>query len=253
MKESLYDLHKQIEEKHWWFTARRQIVNKIITRIVPPDDSLTLINIGCGTGGDLSYLSNSYRCVGIDSSSKAVAAAKKSAPKASVILGTNFKAVPPRLNNEKRVWLFLDVLEHIKEEQDVFSGYSDLIEHDEKTIITVPANPKLWSSHDKSFGHFRRYTKETLKLIWEDLPFQILLLSHFNSRLFPLIWLVRNIKNQTGKNVGQNETDFYLLPSPINAILHKIFYGEHKRILDTLNGASPYHYGTSLITVLTRI
>jgi ubiquinone/menaquinone biosynthesis C-methylase UbiE len=249
----LYDLHKQIEEKHWWFTARRQIIHGILHRLSPPKEGLSLINVGCGTGGDLSYLSNSYRCIGIDSSSKAVAAAQKSAPKATVILGSNVEAVPQRQESEQRAWLFLDVLEHIKSERNFFSTYAEVMEPGETTIITVPANPKLWSSHDESFGHYRRYTEKTLKMIWHKLPFEILLLSHFNTRLYPLIWLIRNIENKIGKTAGQEKSDFQLLPRLMNTVLHKIFYGEHKRILGLMDGGSPYHYGISLIAVLKRI
>jgi hypothetical protein len=253
LKESLYDLHEKIEDKHWWFKGRRQILYKLIAAIAPPKKSLTLVNVGCGTGGDLSFLSSSYRCIGIDSSSRALAAAEKCAPKASVILGSNFEAVPPRQKGECRVWLFLDVLEHIKEELDFFSGFSNIFEVGEKIIITVPANPKLWSSHDESFGHYRRYTEESLKRIWNDLPFKIILLSRFNSRLYPLIWLIRSIKNKIGKKTGQKETDFFLLPSALNSLLYKIFCGEHKRILGIMDGDTPYYYGTSLIAVLARV
>jgi len=253
LKETLYNLHKQIEEKHWWFTARRQIIHKILTRIATPEDGLSLINIGCGTGGDLSYLSNSYRCIGIDSSSTAVTAAQKCAPKANIILGSNVEAVPQRQKSEHRVWLFLDVLEHIEEERNFFSTYAEVMEPGEAVIITVPANPSLLSSHDESFGHYRRYTDKTLKMIWYKLPFESLILSHFNTRLYPLIWLIRNIENKIGKTAGKEESDFQLLPSLMNTILHKVFYGEHKRILGIMDGGSPYHFGTSLIAVLTRI
>ncbi len=253
MKESLYDLHKQIEEKHWWFTARRQIIHGILHRLSPPKEGLSLINVGCGTGGDLSYLSNSYRCIGIDSSSKAVAAAQKCAPEATVILGSNVEAVPQRQEGEQRVWLFLDVLEHIENERIFFLNYTEMMEPGEITIITVPANPNLWSSHDVSFGHYRRYTQQTLKIIWHKLPFEILLLSYFNTRLYPLIWLIRNIENKIGKTAGQEDSDFRLLPSLMNNILHKIFYGEHKRITQILNGGTAYYYGTSLIAVLIHI
>jgi ubiquinone/menaquinone biosynthesis C-methylase UbiE len=253
LKESLYNLHQQIEEKHWWFAARRQIIHKILSRIAPPEEGLSLINIGCGTGGDLLYLSNSYRCIGLDSSSTAVVAAQKCAPKATVILGSNVEAVPQRKANEQRVWLFLDVLEHIQEARTFFSSYAEVMEPGETVVITVPANPTLWSSHDESFGHYRRYTDKTLKMIWDKLPFKIVLLSHFNTRLYPLIWIIRNIEYKLGKTAGQEGSDFQLLPSLMNTILHKIFYREHKRILGIMDGGSPYHYGVSLIAVLTRI
>lgn len=252
MKDSLYDLHKQIEEKHWWFTARRQIIYKILARIAPPKKNLTLVNIGCGTGGDLSYLTCSYRCIGIDSSKTAVAATEKRAPNATVILGSNAEAVPQRLEHEKRLWLFLDVLEHIKEAHNFFLNYAQLMEPGETVIITVPANPKLWSAHDESFGHYRRYTDKTLQLIWNKLSFNCLLMSYFNTRLYPLIWLIRNIENIIGKKTGKEGSDFQLLPDSLNTILHKIFYNEHRRILEIMDGGAPYRYGTSLLAVLTK-
>lgn len=253
MKESLYDLHRQIEEKHWWFTARRQIIRKVLTGVVPPKEGLCLVNVGCGTGADLSYFSRFYRCIGIDSSSSAVAAAQNCAPEATVILGSSAEVVPHREGREQRVWLILDVLEHIEDERNFFSNYAEKMQPGEAIIITVPANPNLWSFHDVSFGHYRRYTDKTFTNIWAKLPFEDLLLSYFNTRLYPLIWLVRNINIKLGKTGGEEDTDFQVLPPLLNSILHKIFYGEHKRILRVLDGGSPYQYGTSLIAVLTRI
>ena len=253
MKESLYDLHKQIEENHWWFTARRQIIQKVLTCIAPPKEGLSLINVGCGTGADLLYFSRFYRCIGIDSSSSAIAAAKRCAPRAKVILGSNVEAVPTRQGLEKRAWLFLDVLEHIENERFFFSNYTEVMEPGETAIITVPANPKLWSLHDESFGHYRRYNEETLKKIWEKLPFKVLLLSYFNTRLYPLIWLSRKLNIKLGKSRGEEDTDFQILPPLLNSMLNRIFYGEHKRVLGIIDGGSSYKYGTSLIAVLKRI
>lgn len=253
MKNSLYDLHKKIENNHWWFTARRKIVCSLLTYLSPPEERLSVINVGCGTGGDLLYLSKYYRCIGIDSSRAAVVAARERAPKAKVILGSDAKAVPSKRKYEKRAWLFLDVLEHIENELNFFSNYAEMIEPGEITIITVPANPKLWSSHDVAFGHYRRYTEETLKLIWEKLPFKVLLFSHFNTRLYPLIWLSRKLKIKFGKAKLEKDTDFCILPPSLNTILHKIFYSEHKRILGIINGGSSYSCGASLIVVLKKV
>lgn len=253
MKESLYNLHEKIEKKHWWFTARREIIGGVLFRIAPPSKVKTLINVGCGTGADLSYLSQSYRCIGLDASSSAVVAAQRCAPNSQIILGSSANALPKRQEGESRVWLFLDVLEHIEDERNLFSNFACEMGSGEIAIITVPANPSLWSSHDVSFGHYRRYTVETLTNIWAKLPFEVLLLSYFNTRLYPLIWLIRNIDIKLGKTAGQEETDFQLLPSLLNTILHKIFSGEHKRMLGILDGGSAYKYGTSLIAVLTRI
>jgi 2-polyprenyl-3-methyl-5-hydroxy-6-metoxy-1,4-benzoquinol methylase len=253
LKKSLYNLHEQIENKHWWFTARRKIIFQVLTCFVPPQDDLCIVNVGCGTGADLSNLSQSYRCIGLDASKSAVIAAQKRSPNSQIILGSSAGDLPKRRRGETRAWLFLDVLEHVKNERNFFSNFVEEMEPGETTIITTPANPKLWSSHDVSFGHYRRYTLETLSNIWVKLPFEIRLLSYFNTRLYPLIWLIRIIDIKLGKTIGQEETDFQLLPTFLNKMLHKLFYGEHKRFLGMIDQGSAYKYGTSLIAVLTRI
>jgi SAM-dependent methyltransferase len=253
LKEFLFDLHSQIEEKHWWFTARRQIIHKILNRIAPPKEGLSIVNVGCGTGSDLSYFSQFYRCIGIDSSNSAVAKAGRRAPEAIVILGSSADAVLHRKRGEQRIWFFMDVLEHINKDQNFFNKYTTVMESGEIIIITVPANSNLWSLHDNVFGHYRRYTEKKLKRLWYHLPFKVLLLSHFNTRLYPFIWLIRNIENKIVKMNSNEETNFKLLPSLLNRLLHKIFYGEHKRILGIMDGGSPYHFGASLIAILVRI
>ena len=225
----------------------------MLTYLSPPEQGLSVISIGCGTGGDLSYLSKYYRCIGIDSSRAAVIAARERAAKTKVLLGSDAKAVPSKRKHEKRAWLFLDVLEHIENELNFFSDYAEIIEQGEITIITVPANPKLWSSHDEAFGHYRRYTEESLKKIWEKLPFKVLLFSYFNTRLYPLIWLSRKLKIKLGKTELDKDTDFCILPPLLNTILHKIFYSEHKRMLKIIHGGSSYSYGASFIVVLKKV
>src|ERR1041384_4235793 len=77
MDESLYHLHYQQEESHWWFAARTQIVLRVIERYgnLKPGD--TILDIGCGTGAIMKELSKTYNMVGIDMSPLAVEYSKK--------------------------------------------------------------------------------------------------------------------------------------------------------------------------------
>jgi SAM-dependent methyltransferase len=252
MDDRQHDLHSQLENNHWWFIARREIIRRLLFRVVPPSNDFTVVEVGCGTGGNLAYFSRFYRSIGIDISPLAVAAARRRCPNSLVVRGANPTDLPARQHGEKRVWLFLDVLEHIEDEFSFFGEFAMDIDPRESIVITVPANPKMWSPHDVSFGHYRRYTRESLVNVWDGLSFEKRLLSYFNSRLYPLIRLVRVWTKRGGKAKGQAGTDFNPLPSPLNKLLYKIFSGESNRLLKALDGHHAYNCGASLIAVLTK-
>lgn len=60
MQQDQFELHCDIEQRHWWFVARRQILGSVVRQLVPadhrPDRQATIIDVGCGTGerGDVS-------------------------------------------------------------------------------------------------------------------------------------------------------------------------------------------------------
>ena len=54
--------------------------------------------------------------------------------------------------------LMLDVLEHIDlDEQFIEATVLPLLDADSILVLSVPAHPTLFSAHDVSLGHFRRY------------------------------------------------------------------------------------------------
>ena len=61
--------------------------------------------------------------------------------------------------------MYLNVLEHIKEDnQEILNAFEKLNENGH-LIILVPAHNKLYSKFDKAVGHFRRYEKSFFKEI----------------------------------------------------------------------------------------
>ena len=62
-----------------------------------------------------------------------------------------------------------------------------------KILLTVPANPWMWSAHDTAHHHHRRYTIAGLKDVATKAGLKVHLMSHFNSLLFPVAALARII------------------------------------------------------------
>ena len=61
--------------------------------------------------------------------------------------------------------IYIDVLEHIEDDRDELNRASMLLKPGGYIIILAPAFQQLYSEFDKFIGHFRRYTKRTVKNI----------------------------------------------------------------------------------------
>ena len=227
------------------------IIKDLLTDIVPPFKDHIVIDIGCGTGGVIANLSEEYHVIGIDPSKDGTDFAKALQPDLEIIHGY-FAQYFSQHKVDAKAYLMLDVLEHVENDNSLLSEAVSLMSSGSYLIITVPANPSMWSPHDVSFGHFRRYNKNTFELLWKDLPVEPLFVSYFNARLYPLIKLIRVFTQRRSKAFGKAGTDVNIPPFGLNKIIRWIFRGESKALLDNYYGkrAVGYSKGVSLIAML---
>ncbi len=229
------------------------IIRDLLAAMIPPDRNRLIVDIGCGTGANLASLASSYRCLGADSSPEAIELAKQRFPSVEFRVGTAPEVIGDTWPDVCAV-LLMDVLEHVADDHSMFGSIWRAAPQGCLFLITVPADPKLWSPHDEAFGHFRRYTAERLIDLWRTRSADAILLSHFNARLLPLIRWARRIARVTGKAGGQAGTDFRMPPRWINVLLTRVFYGERRRLLAVLSGRGRqgYRAGASLVAVLRK-
>ncbi|PIP65273.1 hypothetical protein COW95_02710 [Candidatus Peregrinibacteria bacterium CG22_combo_CG10-13_8_21_14_all_49_11] len=251
MQEAQFALHEEIEERHWWFLGRRHILRQMVRAFVPPSCDTVVIDVGCGTGGNIGVLAHAYTTVGIDPSSQAITAAKKRFPKTEFICGYAPQDLGDRMKTANLI-LLNDVLEHIKDDRAFLVSLISALFPGAGVLITVPADMSLWSQHDESFGHYRRYSHATLAKLWEGLPVTVRLLSSCNTRFYPLIKCVRSVNRYRGHALGAAGTDFHIPPPFMNRILARMFAGEAKHLLALLRGAPVQRKerGASIIALL---
>jgi hypothetical protein len=155
---------------------------------------------------------------------------------------------------EAKLFLLMDVLEHVDDDFALLSQVFAAASPGTYFLITVPADMALWSPHDVSFGHYRRYDQPRFERIWRDLPAKPLLVSYYNSRLYPIIRAIRTKNRLLRKSQGEAGTDF-AIPSPrINKTLERLFAGESNRLVKMLRGKKRrgYRRGVSLVALLQR-
>ena len=252
MQAAQFHLHAEIEDRHWWFVARRQILKTLIQRVVPPSQNLTIVDVGCGTGANLAALAGEYPCVGIDTSEDAVRLAKQRFPGIEFLHGFAPQDCAGALASASLV-LLTDVLEHVSDDFALFSELLAATRPGTYFLITVPADESLWSPHDESFGHYRRYDPARLAAIWENMPVEPLLVSHYNSRLRGLVRAARQVNRLRGEATGAAGTDFRV-PGPLaNRLLTSVFSSERRQLLAALDQQSRgFSCGVSLIALLRR-
>jgi SAM-dependent methyltransferase len=252
MQSEQFDLHADIEERHWWFVARRRILREVVATILPPSRQTTIVDVGCGTGANLAALADDYHCVGIDTSSEAIRLASERFGQARFLCGKAFDM--PQILESANLIMLNDVLEHVQDDFRMFAELLSCANPGCHFLITVPADMNLWSEHDRSFGHYRRYSKQRLEQVWYGLPVHAMFVSHFNARLYPLVRAVRTVSQWRGRSAGRAGTDFNLPRPVVNGLLQRVFAGERRVLRNLAEGRhqAPYRYGVSLMAVLRR-
>ena len=249
MDAATFAQHAAVEEKHWWFTARRTILRDVLGQI-GGGAGTALLDVGCGTGGNAAaFAAAGYRVLGLDPSADAIGHARRRFP------GVAFQQAQTAAVGRDHlasggIALLADVLEHVEDDRGLLRQVVEVVPPGGSIVITVPADLALWSPHDISFGHFRRYDTRTLAALWRDVPVEVRLLSPFNARLRPMIAAIRRIRRGRPATRGG---DLEIPTGAFNSVLRSIFAGESARLLGALDTGRPaFRRGVSLIAVLRR-
>lgn len=254
MDTDIFKLNSKIELEHWWFAARRRILHRLVREVLPATPENTILDVGCGTGGNTAFfVDRSYNCTGIDASADAIQLAKARYPDLHFVNGRAPHDVEP-LAHETKLFLLADMLEHVPDDFDMLWQLMAVAGPGAYFLLTVPAAPWLWSPHDENHGHYRRYDRRRLESLWQDLPATTLLVSHFNTRLYPAVKLVRALNRRRGRTKGEAGTDLKLPPALVNRFLTRVFQGEEKRLSNLLHRKCRrgYSFGVSLVALIRR-
>jgi SAM-dependent methyltransferase len=105
-----------------------------------------------------------------------------------------------------------NVLEHVREDAAAVEVMARALRPGGRLAVLVPAGPKLFGQLDRTFGHERRYTRDSLRAVIEQSGLRLLDLRPFNLLGIPGWW----VKNRTGAStLGTRSLAVYEAVLPI--------------------------------------
>ncbi len=196
----------EIEEKHFWFSARNAWILKTLSKHGFKNTD-HFLEVGCGGGAvakALLQLGTQY--VGVDTNPPLIEKALSRFPKANFI--------NQQLNNlndkyeEQFTWVgFFDVLEHLEKPEELIKESLRFAKKGAKIIATVPARSSLFSLIDEGSGHKKRYEKNELKQQLKQMGFKDVHEYGIFRWTVPLLKLQRHLIHSRYKN-EKNEAGF---------------------------------------------
>jgi SAM-dependent methyltransferase len=246
-----------VEDRHFWFRARRRAVGAILRQI-----SATLptgfhaLELGCGNGGMLRLMQQS--CIGgtvfgMDLFAEAIANARQ---RVNVPLLQGDIRLPPFSQSLNLICMF-DVLEHLDNDLAALEHVHSMLVPGGVLMLTVPAHMMLWSYFDEAANHVRRYAGPDLRRRLKAAGFTIEYQTQFMASIYPLMWLGRrlNYHVQIGRRSRTRqfnpreltENDFRIVPG-LNGLIDWSLAGEENLI----RRRRRITRGTSILAVARR-
>jgi len=173
---------------HFWFAARLNLIDLLLRKVMTNKSTTkSILDIGCGTGTELSVLKKYGRVTALDFDQATLDLIKQQG--IQTILADIEKFSLPQ-NNYDAVCCF-DLLEHLTDDQKVLNNIFHSLKNNGYLIFTVPAWQFLYSTHDLALQHCRRYSQRELRKKTAAAGFNIIMVGYWNSILFPLEAMVR--------------------------------------------------------------
>ncbi len=246
MQTHTYAILREIEGKHWWYLGRRRIIASFVSRIVAnlqnnKQSAPRILDVGCGTGGNLEMLSEFGEVEGVDVSDEAVefCRARGVAP----VTQAGAEDLPYDDESFDLVTGF-DVIEHLDDDVAGLREMHRVLRPGGRVLLIVPAFMWLWGVQDDVSHHRRRYRLPELRQAVERAGLQVERASYANITFLVPTLLGRVLMRLTGlRPASESKVNI----AALNGVLGRIL-GAESRWLQRMN----FPFGVSIVCVARR-
>lgn len=236
MKALEYEKMAAVEDTMWWYRGLHANLMSMAT----VDERTRIADIGCGTGGFLSKISQGAFAAGLDLDEAACHMARAKA-NSTICVGT-VNALP-FIDESFDLIFSADVIgsEGVDQEQ-ALREFHRCLSANGSLILSVPAYPWMKSEHDRAVSNARRYTRGSIQELLRKATFTSIRVTHWNTILFPLMLLRRMCFSASGSDVVP-------FPAPINSLFSSIMKLENL----WLRSGGRFSFGGSVLAVAQKL
>ena len=204
MERDQYERMAELQDHHWWFVAKRRIVDTLVRQCTTRSGDRRpsagwVLDAGCGTGAMIPVLRQWGRVVGADVHWQALQRISHRPVVEADVLRLPFADQAFHLLG------CFDVLYH-RRVADVEVALRELhrvCHRQGLLVLTDSALPALRSSHDAAMHGARRFRLGSLQALLEGAGFRVIYGSYFHALLFPIAAIVRLIERAIEGIPGQ--------------------------------------------------
>jgi SAM-dependent methyltransferase len=194
----------ELEDRHWWFRGRRRVIWALLRRAgIPP--SLRVLEAGCGTGRNLIEFGALGEAEGVDASTEAVDFCRRRG--IDGVLRAGLEELPFE-DGRFDLILATDVIEHLDDDRRALRELRRAARTAARLVVTVPAYGWLWSQHDESMHHRRRYTERELSDSLRDSGWEPQIRTYFFTALLPGVAAVRALRRLRPADTPRSDMSF---------------------------------------------
>jgi len=223
VRDGFYRQTARVEDAHWWFVHRRRLVAALLARWGPAAEPLAVLDVGCGSGGNLEWLRGlGHFAVGLDRSALALGLARERGAGLPVVRGRAQDLARVFAPSSFSLVTLFNVLYHewVDDEARVLSAAHRVLRPGGRLLLTEPAFSWLRRRHDAIDLGARRFTRARLEQLVRDAGFDVEVSSYFNAVGLGPASAVALLDRLRGAPVDDEETGEIAVPArAINRLL----------------------------------
>ena len=211
-----------VDEHHWWYRGRREIIRVELDRLPVPAGAVVL-DAGCGSGRTLQDLVRFGEVYGLELNPEAAEVARGRGH-GEVVVGRLEEL--PWADGTFDLITCLDVIEHTPNDRTTLRELARVTKPGGRLLVTVPAYQSLWSRHDEANHHYRRYARPMLTTAAREAGWDVERMTSFNSLLLAPAAAVRVAQRRRGMRSADHPDTLHLGPAWLNRILERPLLAE---------------------------
>jgi SAM-dependent methyltransferase len=186
VEEQDYATTHALEGHNWWFVGMRRICTGLAAGA-----SGRVLDVGCGTGINLEAFEQHGPITGLDVSPTALAFCRARG-RTALLQGDATRL--PVADATVGLVTAIGVVEHLEADQQAVAEWARVLEPGGRLVVLTSAYRWMWSGHDTSNHHVRRYRAGEVRALLEAAGLAHVRVSYANTLLFVPIAVVRVVE-----------------------------------------------------------